>query len=81
VPWYRRNAWVTGMVAGILLLGPFLAPFVLLILFTGPVYTTGKNGTWGKWEMSTTILVGFFAILVTALWVLKVFGGRIGLSF
>jgi hypothetical protein len=80
VPWYRRSGWVTAMVGGILLLGPLLAPLVLLILFSGPVYAR-KSGDLRKWEASTKGLVAFFALLVMLIWLYEVFGNRLGPKF
>lgn len=67
--WYRRNGWVTAMVAGTLFVGPLLAIPVLLILCTGPVY----NGhDMEPWDISTKLLVLVFSFAVTALWILRV---------
>jgi amino acid permease len=67
------------MVAGILLLGPLLAPFILLILLTGPVYyAKGSAGELRRWQGSTNALVIFFALVVTAVWLYRVLGGPTG---
>jgi len=36
------------------------------------VYVYRKTGQWERWETSTRILVGFFAALITLLWIYKI---------
>jgi hypothetical protein len=81
IPWYRRGGWVTAMVGGVLLVGPLLAPVVLLIVATGPVYARQRSGELRKWDASTRGLVAFFALLVTFVWLYEVFGNRLGSRF
>lgn len=37
VPWYRKNSWLTAMVAAIFFAGPIFAIPVLRLLLTGPI--------------------------------------------
>jgi hypothetical protein len=72
VPWYRRNAFVTGLVAGCVFLGPIFAPFVLAIVLTGPVYSKSWDGQVNKWQVSTKVAVVFFSLLCTTIFVDRV---------
>jgi hypothetical protein len=72
-PWYRKNGWVTAMVAGILLLGPIMALPVLIIVLSGAVYTKGPAGVEQVWAKSTRGAVIFFAVAVTAFWLIRVY--------
>ncbi|HQX53007.1 MAG TPA: hypothetical protein PLR25_24010 [Planctomycetaceae bacterium] len=65
VPWYRRNLWVTVMVAGIIFVGPILALPVLVILCTGNVYNKDEAK---PWDSSTKWLVLLFSLLVFGIW-------------
>lgn len=72
-PWYRNNWCVTLLVGGILLMGPLVAPFVLAIVLSGPVYYARPEPGGAKtWEASTKAMVILFSVAVTALWVWKV---------
>ena len=73
LPWYRKSGWVTAMVAGILLIGPIMALPVLIIVISGPVYAGSRTDERRKWEASTKGAVIFFAVLVAAGWVYKIY--------
>ena len=75
VPWYRRNGWVTAMVAGILLIGPILALPVLVILSTGSVYS--QRGT-KRWDASTKGLVFVFSLFVMGIWCYQAYQALFG---
>ena len=75
VPWYRRNGWVTAMVAGIIFIGPLLALPVFAILCTGQVYYKGGNK---PWDSSTKWLVLLFALVVNCIWCYQVYSAVAG---
>lgn len=75
-PWYRREGWVTLMVALTLFVGPLFSLPTLLILATGPVYRRrlDAESQLQQWTGRIKVVVTLFSLILTLLVVVRLLG-------